>query len=204
FFHPHKGADRRESVRRGGKRLPRHGASVTSLVGPPRRRAAGGWADVRQRIEDALLEELGADGFPLRVIAGDDDTLAVRGEVGSLDLIRRASEVIDRNRGSAAPRSPVWAACWRWAPLGPAAELTACLRDDGHHRRGTSLHSPSLATNSVDQTPESGCTHCGRAGPTGRALPVPWPRAEGPCSGRPFAPPSYGTLLRRASRISSW
>jgi hypothetical protein len=58
-------------------------------------------ADVRQRIEDALLEELGADGFPLRVIAGDDDTLAVRGEVGSLDLIRRASEVIDRNRGSA-------------------------------------------------------------------------------------------------------
>ena len=101
FFHPHKGADRRESVRRGGKRLARHGASVTSLVGTRRRRAAGGLADVRQRIEDALLEELGADGFPLRVIAGDDDTLAVRGEVGSLDLIRRASEVIDRSRGSA-------------------------------------------------------------------------------------------------------
>jgi hypothetical protein len=101
FFHPNKGADRRESVRRGGKRLARHGASVTSLGGTRRRRAAGGIADVRQRIEDALLEELGTDGFSLRVIAGDDDTLAVRGEVGSLDLIRRASEVIERARGGA-------------------------------------------------------------------------------------------------------
>jgi osmotically-inducible protein OsmY len=58
-------------------------------------------ADVRERIQDALLEELGTDGFSLRVIAGDDDTLTVRGEVGSLDLIRRASEVIERARGGA-------------------------------------------------------------------------------------------------------
>ena len=48
-----------------------------------------------------LLEELGADGFSLRVIAVDDDTLTVRGEVESLDLIRRASEVIERARGGA-------------------------------------------------------------------------------------------------------
>jgi hypothetical protein len=58
-------------------------------------------ADVRERIQDALLEELGTDGFSLRVIAAADDILAVRGEVGSLDLIRRASEVIERARGGA-------------------------------------------------------------------------------------------------------
>ena len=101
FFHPRKGSDRREAVSRGGERLARGGASVTSLVGTRRRRAGGGLVDVRERIEDALLEELGADGFSLRVIAGDDGTLTVRGEVGSLDLIRRASEVIERARGGA-------------------------------------------------------------------------------------------------------
>jgi osmotically-inducible protein OsmY len=58
-------------------------------------------ADVRQRIETALLEELGADGFSLRVIAGDDDALTVRGEVDSLDLISRASDTIERARGRA-------------------------------------------------------------------------------------------------------
>jgi osmotically-inducible protein OsmY len=35
------------------------------------------------------------------VIAGDDGTLTVRGEVGSLEQIRRASEVIERVRGGA-------------------------------------------------------------------------------------------------------
>jgi osmotically-inducible protein OsmY len=57
-------------------------------------------ADARQRIEDALLEELGADGFSLRVIV-DDDSIAVRGEVASLDLISRASETIETARGGA-------------------------------------------------------------------------------------------------------
>ena len=101
FLQPRKGADRREAVRRGGERLARQGASATSLIGTRRHRPAGGLAEARQRIEDALLEELGADGFSLRVMAGDDDAIAVRGEVGSLDLIRRASEVINRSRGSA-------------------------------------------------------------------------------------------------------
>ena len=101
FFHPHKGADRRESVRRGGERLARRGASATSLIGTRRRRPAGGLADVGQRIEAALLEELGADGFSLRVIVGDDDALTVRGEVDSLDLISRASDIIERARGGA-------------------------------------------------------------------------------------------------------
>jgi hypothetical protein len=101
FFQPRKGVERRDAVRRGGKRLARHGANATSLIGTRRHRADGGLADVRDRIQDALLEELGADGFPLRVIASDDDTLTVRGEVGSLELIRRASEVIERARGGA-------------------------------------------------------------------------------------------------------
>jgi osmotically-inducible protein OsmY len=100
FLQPRKGADRREAVRRGGGRLARHGASATSLIGTRRRRGAGGLADARQRIEDALLEELGADGFSLRVIV-DDDSIAVRGEVASLDLISRASETIETARGGA-------------------------------------------------------------------------------------------------------
>jgi hypothetical protein len=101
FFQPRKGAERREAVRRGGKRLARHGANATSLIGTRRHRTGAAVADVVARIEDALLEGLGADGFSLRVIAGDDDTLTVRGEVDSLDLIRRASEVIERARGGA-------------------------------------------------------------------------------------------------------
>jgi hypothetical protein len=101
FLHPHKGRQRREAVRRGGENLVRQGASVTSLVGSRRRRGGGDTAEARQRIEDALLEALGADGFSLRVLAGDDDTITVRGEVESLDLIRRASEVIERARGGA-------------------------------------------------------------------------------------------------------
>lgn len=101
FFQPHKGADRREAVRRGGERMARRGANVTSLVGSRRNQPGRRLADVGERIQDALLEELGADGFSLRVIAGDDGTLTVRGEVGSLELIRRASEVIERSRGGA-------------------------------------------------------------------------------------------------------
>ena len=101
FLQPRKGAGRREAVRRGGKRLARRGPRVTALIGTRRHRTGTGLADVRERIQDALLEELGTDGFSLRVIAGDDDTLTVRGEVGSLDLIRRASEVIERARGGA-------------------------------------------------------------------------------------------------------
>ena len=101
FLHPRKGAERREKVRRGGERLVREGSNVTSLVGKGRRRGGAGAAVLRADIADALLDELGADGFGLRVIAGDDGTLTVRGEVGSLELIRRASEVIERVRGGA-------------------------------------------------------------------------------------------------------
>ena len=101
FLQPRKGAERRHAVRRAWERLASHRASATSLIGTRRRRGAGAVADAQARIEDALLEELGADGFSLRVIAGDDDTLTVRGEVESLDLIRRASEVIERARGGA-------------------------------------------------------------------------------------------------------
>jgi len=101
FLHPRKGAERREAVRRGGERLVREGSNVTSLVGTRRRRARGEIGELRARIADALLDELGRDGFALRVIAGDDGTLTVRGEVGSLEQISRASEVIERVRGSA-------------------------------------------------------------------------------------------------------
>jgi len=101
FLHPRKGADRREAVRRGGERLVREGSNVTSLVGTRRRRGRAGAAELRAEIAEALLDELGADGFGLRVIAGDDGTLTVRGEVGSLEQIRRASEVIERVRGGA-------------------------------------------------------------------------------------------------------
>ncbi|MGO8686567.1 MAG: BON domain-containing protein [Candidatus Dormibacteria bacterium] len=99
FLHPHKGRERREAVRRGGERLVRQGSSVTSLMGNRRHHDTGVAAEARARVEDALLEALGADGFALRVTADDDDSIAVRGEVASLDLIRRASEVIERARG---------------------------------------------------------------------------------------------------------
>ena len=49
----------------------------------------------------AVLEALGADGSALQVIIGDGRTITVRGEVGSLDQIRRASEVIEGVRGGA-------------------------------------------------------------------------------------------------------
>ena len=101
FLHPHKGRERRRAVRRGGEKLVRQGASVTSRVGTRGRRGADGTVELRERIEEALLEALGADGFSLRVIATDDDTVTVRGEVASLELIRRASDVIDRLRGEA-------------------------------------------------------------------------------------------------------
>ena len=102
FLQPRKGAERREAVRRGGERLVREGSNVTSLVGTRRRRRGGAAiAELRVAIADALLDDLGADGFGLRVIVDDDGTLTVRGEVGSLDLIRRASEVIERVRGGA-------------------------------------------------------------------------------------------------------
>jgi hypothetical protein len=101
FLHPHKGRGRREAVRRGGERLVRQSSSVTSRIGNRRHHDPGVAAEARARIEDALLEALGADGFSLRVIADDDDSIAVRGEVASLDLIRRASEVIERARGDA-------------------------------------------------------------------------------------------------------
>lgn len=101
FLQPRKGAERREAVRRGGERLVREGSNVTSLVGTRRRRGGAAIAELRVAIADALLDDLGADGFGLRVIVDDDGTLTVRGEVGSLDLIRRASEVIERVRGGA-------------------------------------------------------------------------------------------------------
>ena len=101
FLQPRKGAERREAVRRGGERLVREGSNVTSLVGPRRRRGGAAIAELRVAIADALLDDLGADGFGLRVIVDDDGTLTVRGEVGSLEQIRRASEVIERVRGGA-------------------------------------------------------------------------------------------------------
>jgi osmotically-inducible protein OsmY len=101
FLHPHKGRERRQAVRRGGEKLLRQGAGVTSLTGSRRRRALSGTVEARERIEGALLEALGADGFALRVIPGEDQSVIVRGEVASLDLIRRASEVVERARGDA-------------------------------------------------------------------------------------------------------
>jgi osmotically-inducible protein OsmY len=102
FLQPKKGAERREAVRRGGERLVRQGASVTSLIGTGRRHQDRGAAiELRLRIEDALAEALGHDGFALRVTAGDDGTVTVRGEVGSLDQIRRASAAIERQSGGA-------------------------------------------------------------------------------------------------------
>jgi osmotically-inducible protein OsmY len=101
FLQPHKGAGRRDAVKRGGQRVARHGVTVTGLIGTSRRRGRGGVADLKARIEEALLEALGADGSALQVIIGDGRTITVRGEVGSLDQIRRASEVIEGVRGGA-------------------------------------------------------------------------------------------------------
>ncbi|MGP8161869.1 MAG: BON domain-containing protein [Candidatus Dormibacteria bacterium] len=101
FLHPRKGAGRRDAVRRGGGRLARRGAGVTALIGTRRRDQRGEAAELRARIAGALREELDPDGLALQVIAGDDGTVTVRGEVGSLEQIRHASEVIERARGDA-------------------------------------------------------------------------------------------------------
>lgn len=100
FLHPHKGAGRRLAVKRGGGQLVRQGAGIAGRVGGPRRQESR-IAELRSRIEDALLEALGPDGFSLRVVAGDDGTITVRGEVRSLEQITAASRVIEGLRGDA-------------------------------------------------------------------------------------------------------
>ena len=100
FLHPHKGAGRRMAVRRGGGRLVRQGAGIAGRVGGPRRQESR-MAELRARIEDALRDALGPEGFSLRVVAGDDGTITVRGEVSSLELITAASRVIEGLRGDA-------------------------------------------------------------------------------------------------------
>ncbi len=98
FFQPGRGQARRQAVRRSGEAVARRSANVAALVGSPRRGSAGGGAELRSRIEDALIEALGGEGLALRVVV-DDDTLAVRGEVATLDQISRASQAIERVRG---------------------------------------------------------------------------------------------------------
>jgi osmotically-inducible protein OsmY len=101
FLHPHKGVERRKAVRRGGERLVRESANVTARIGTRRRRDRRRPDELRARIAGALREELGPDGLALRVVDGDDGTITVRGEVGTLEEIRHASEVIERARGDA-------------------------------------------------------------------------------------------------------
>ena len=90
-----------EAVRRGGERLVRESANVTARIGTRRRRDRRRPDELRARIAGALREELGPDGLALRVVDGDDGTITVRGEVGTLEEIRHASEVIERARGDA-------------------------------------------------------------------------------------------------------
>ena len=92
FLHPRKGAARREAVRKGGEKLVQRGAGAATLVG--RRRGSSATAELRRQVEDALVEALGGEALALRV-AVDGKIVTVRGEVGSLDQISRASEVIE-------------------------------------------------------------------------------------------------------------
>jgi len=101
FLHPHKGVERRKAVRRGGERLVRESANVTARIGTRRRRDRRRPDELRARIAGALREELGPDGLALRVVDSDDGIITVRGEVGTLEQISRASEVIERARGDA-------------------------------------------------------------------------------------------------------
>jgi osmotically-inducible protein OsmY len=101
FLHPRKGRERREAVRRGGERLAQRGAGVTALMGTRRRQEGGAAADLRARITAALREELGPDGLALQVTTGEGGSVTVRGEVGSLEQISRASEVIESLSGGA-------------------------------------------------------------------------------------------------------
>ena len=100
LLHPNKGAGRRLAMRRGGGHLVRKGAGVAGLVGSARRHP-GRTIELRTRLEDALLEALGPDGYSLRVVAGDDGAITVRGEVRSLEQITDASRVIEGLRGEA-------------------------------------------------------------------------------------------------------
>jgi osmotically-inducible protein OsmY len=70
---------------------------VLLVVGGPRRRRSG-VLELRARLQDALNEDLFHDGASLTVIA-NGGMITVRGEVGSLDQISRATRVIDRCRG---------------------------------------------------------------------------------------------------------
>lgn len=100
FLHPRKGRARRDAVLQGGEKLAQRGAGVASLVGRPGRRGSAATAELRQRLEDALVETLGGEGLALQVIA-DGSTVTVRGEVASLDQISVASRVIDQLAGDA-------------------------------------------------------------------------------------------------------
>jgi hypothetical protein len=93
FLHPHKGRARREAVRQGGERLARRGAGAATLMGRPWRRAPATSPELRQRLEDALIEALGGEGLALQV-AADAGTL-------TLDQISLASRVIDGFAGEA-------------------------------------------------------------------------------------------------------
>jgi osmotically-inducible protein OsmY len=70
-------------------------------MGTRRRQEGGAAADLRARITAALREELGPDGLALQVTTGEGGSVTVRGEVGSLEQISRASEVIESLSGGA-------------------------------------------------------------------------------------------------------
>jgi osmotically-inducible protein OsmY len=100
FFHPRKGAVRREAAVRSGRRLV-GGESEVATVGHPLRGRSGRRAGaLRARLEEALIEALGAEGMALWVLV-DGSTVAVRGEVSSLDQITRVSQVIAEVGGGA-------------------------------------------------------------------------------------------------------
>ncbi len=72
---------------------------VLLVVGALTRRRSG-VLELRARLQDALNEDLFHDGTSLTVIA-NGGMITVRGEVGSLDQISRATRVIDGCRGGA-------------------------------------------------------------------------------------------------------
>ena len=71
---------------------------VLHVVGAPRRRR-GGVIELCARLQDALNRDLIRDGASLTVIA-NGGMITVRGEVGSLDQISRATRIIDGCRGN--------------------------------------------------------------------------------------------------------
>jgi osmotically-inducible protein OsmY len=102
FLHPRKGSERREAVVRRGGALVRRSAAVATRAGTPRHRAhRGDVAELRSRIEGALIDALGGEGLSLRVSVDEAGVVSVRGEVATLDQIGRASQAIEAARGGA-------------------------------------------------------------------------------------------------------